>query len=202
MSVKEKKKHHLCGIGYFAGSVVRLSANCLFCVCMHVYWHILDVANRHQVSKDLDHSALSHRWRCGAGYILNKDKLRQTLRHCQWLTLKRRTKTTTKSQTTVEMSCILTVGSAVLSCAALSVVVVFHCFVCALLFLTVVRLWTLCNWTGLLVWLLIPGFQECVGPVPYSCDSELCTRDVDVCVAIAENIKKDCICSQNDRLGS
>ena len=136
----------------FAGSVVRLSVNCLFCVCTHAYWHILDVANRHQVSKDLDHSPLSHRWRCGAGYIspVNKDKLRQTLRHCQWLTLKRRAETTTKSQMTVEMSCILTVGSAVLSCAVLSAVVVFHCFVCALLFLTVVRLWTVCYWTGLL----------------------------------------------------
>ena len=40
----------------------------------------------------------------------------------------------------VEMSCILTVGSAVLSYAVLSAVVVFHWFVCALLFLTIVRL--------------------------------------------------------------
>ena len=50
---------------------------------------------------------------------------------------------------TVEMSCILTVGSAVLSCAVLSAMMVFHCFVCALLFLTVVRLLTVCYWTGL-----------------------------------------------------
>ena len=38
------------------------------------------------------------------------------------------------------MSCFLTVGSAVLSCAVLSALVVFHCFVSALLFQTVVRL--------------------------------------------------------------
>ena len=38
--------------------------------------------------------------------------------------------------------------------------------------------------------------------MPFSCDSELCIHDVDVCVPVAENIKKDCICSQKDRLGS
>ena len=78
-----------------------------------------------------------------------QDKLRQTLRRRYWLTLKWRAETTTVSQMTVEMSCFLTVGSAVLSCAVLCGVVVFHCFVCALLILTVVRLWTLCYWTGL-----------------------------------------------------
>ena len=49
---------------------------------------------------------------------------------------------------------------------------------------------------------MISWIQECVGPTPHSCDSELCVSDVDVCVEITENVMKTCICSQEDRLGT
>ena len=38
------------------------------------------------------------------------------------------------------------------------------------------------------VQLFIPWIQECVGPAPYSCDSELRVRGVDICFTIAENV--------------
>ena len=50
--------------------------------------------------------------------------------------------------------------------------------------------------------LTCPWTQECVRPAPYSSDSEPCVHDVDICVAVAEGVKKDCICGQEDRLGT